>query len=55
MVEDVYFEWVPARFVDVHVTEKGVLDGKLIQDISWEKERLENEFFEDDTLVRATE
>ncbi|QDS68456.1 hypothetical protein FKW77_010823 [Venturia effusa] len=53
VVENVYFEWVPARFVDVHVTERGVLDPTKIQEISREKEKLEKETFDEDVVARA--
>lgn len=53
VVENVYFEWVPANFVEVHVTEKGILDGEQIQDISREKEKLEKGIFDDEVVARA--
>lgn len=55
VVENVYFEWVPARFVDVHVTEKGILDGEEIQDISREKKKLEKGIFDEEVMARAAD
>jgi translation initiation factor 2B subunit (eIF-2B alpha/beta/delta family) len=52
-VENIYFEWVPASYVDTYITEQGVLDVSQIQDISAQKERLERELFDDEIMSLA--
>jgi methylthioribose-1-phosphate isomerase len=46
-VENVYFEWIPAKYIDIYVTEEGVVNTARIEDISRNKEKLENEVFEE--------
>ena len=46
-VENVYFEWVPAKYVDVYITEDGIMGSSMIEEISEQKEKLEKEVFED--------
>jgi translation initiation factor 2B subunit (eIF-2B alpha/beta/delta family) len=45
VVENTYFEWVPATYIDAHVTERGVLDVEQIRAISMGNEKLEKEMF----------
>jgi translation initiation factor 2B subunit (eIF-2B alpha/beta/delta family) len=54
-VENIYFEWVPTRYVDVYITEKGVMDAEQIQGISIEKEMLEKEIFNKKIIALAGE
>jgi translation initiation factor 2B subunit (eIF-2B alpha/beta/delta family) len=44
-VRNAYFEWVPERYVDVYVTEEGLLEGKDIVGISRKKKELEEKIF----------
>jgi translation initiation factor 2B subunit (eIF-2B alpha/beta/delta family) len=55
VVENTYFEWVPARYVDTYVTERGVLNVEQIQAISVEKERLEDEIFDEEIVALASQ
>jgi translation initiation factor 2B subunit (eIF-2B alpha/beta/delta family) len=49
-VRNVYFEEIPSRFVDVYLSQHGVLDTKAIGKLSKEKQQLEDAFF-DSTIV----
>ena len=44
-VQNVYFEWVPGKFVDVYITEDGLIQQARIKGISLQKARLEAEVF----------
>ena len=44
-VQNVYFEWVPRRFIDAYVCETGILARLDIRKISLEKGRMERQMF----------
>ena len=44
-VQNVYFEWVPEKLIDVYITEDGLLQQDKIREISLQKARLEDEVF----------
>lgn len=46
-VRNTYFEWVPARFVDVYVTEIGEMDGEGVGGVARGKGKLEERLFRD--------
>ncbi|KFX93396.1 hypothetical protein O988_06846 [Pseudogymnoascus sp. VKM F-3808] len=46
-VRNPYFEWVPRRFVDVYVTEKGEVGVDGLEKVAWERAKLEERLFED--------
>ena len=44
-VQNVYFEWVPSRYIDVYVCEEGVLEKEQIRAKSMEKADMEEKMF----------
>ena len=44
-VENVYFEWVPAKYIDVYVSEEGILHRDRIKEKSVETKKLEEQIF----------
>lgn len=46
-VRNPYFEWVPSNWVDVYVTEEGVMDRSKLKDYAKEKRELEEKLFSD--------
>ncbi|KKY15872.1 putative translation initiation factor eif-2b subunit family protein [Phaeomoniella chlamydospora] len=44
-VENIYFEWVPAKYIDAYVSDEGVIGRQEIWDKSLEIGRLEEEVF----------
>ncbi len=46
-VQNVYFEWVPAKYIDVYVSEDGVLEREQIRAKSVKKAELEEKLFGD--------
>lgn len=46
-VRNEYFEWVPAKYIDVHVTEQGMLSAEEISRIGLEAVELEKRLFGD--------
>jgi translation initiation factor 2B subunit (eIF-2B alpha/beta/delta family) len=52
-VENTYFEWVPARYIDAYFTENGILDAAKIGAISSKRERLEREIFDEEIVALA--
>ncbi|KAH6723629.1 hypothetical protein BKA61DRAFT_664352 [Leptodontidium sp. MPI-SDFR-AT-0119] len=46
-VRNEYFEWVPAKYIDAHISEQGVLSGKDMERIGFEAVELEERLFGD--------
>ncbi|KAK0121411.1 hypothetical protein ONS95_009705 [Cadophora gregata] len=46
-VRNNYFEWVPARFIDMYITERGVLSREKIRRLGLEAAKLEERVFGD--------
>jgi translation initiation factor 2B subunit (eIF-2B alpha/beta/delta family) len=46
-VKNAYFEWVPARYIDQHITEVGPLEREDIERLGGESEELEERIFGD--------
>ncbi|PVH78940.1 nagb/rpia/CoA transferase-like protein [Cadophora sp. DSE1049] len=46
-VKNEYFEWVPAKYIDVHITEQGILLAEDISRLGFEKVELEKRLFGD--------
>jgi translation initiation factor 2B subunit (eIF-2B alpha/beta/delta family) len=44
-VRNVYFEWIPSKWVDLYICETGVLSRERVHEISLITERLEKELF----------
>ena len=42
-VQNVYFEWIPQSYIDVYITEDGLIQQDQIREISLQKARLEDE------------
>lgn len=53
VVENVYFEWVPAKHVDVYVTEQEILDTTKIEELSREMETLQSKIFDEAIIASA--
>jgi translation initiation factor 2B subunit (eIF-2B alpha/beta/delta family) len=45
-LRNIYFEWIPTKYIDVYVTEEGSMDTHAIENKSKEKGRLENTLFD---------
>jgi translation initiation factor 2B subunit (eIF-2B alpha/beta/delta family) len=54
LVENTYFEWVSARYIDDYVTERGVVGVGQIGVVSMEKEKLEEEIFDNKIVTMAS-
>jgi len=46
-VKNAYFEWVPSRYIDQHISEVGMLEKEDIASLGKESEDLENRIFSD--------
>lgn len=46
-VKNVYFEWVPAKYIDAYITEKGAMSTQEIREAATRIAELENRMFED--------
>jgi translation initiation factor 2B subunit (eIF-2B alpha/beta/delta family) len=45
---NIYFEWVPAKYIDTYITEDGILNANKIRAVSEMKAKLEDELFDQD-------
>ena len=46
-MKNAYFEWVPARYIDQHISETGPLKMEDIEQLASESEKLEARIFGD--------